>query len=855
MGEKIPLYANRSKGIDYLYDEVKDFDLVLTVDAPLADALNIRLDRAKLGYFATTPRRWAINQCGDQILDKRQLYLKAVKELDIEWKETAFLLDNIIDCWINTGDISKILEYRKFRREGTDRILELISSTSNFFNILERCTHPRDMNLAAVGEYQFNKLDKKVLPERYTDVSLFTDGKRKMPPFRLFNSDTEMIKTLVENVLKHDPNDIALVMSEKDPYDNLILSSFDSHSIPYMANIPIREHPGLRTFIYLMSTGLLTRGIKVKDLRPLMAPLKIHVSTEYDEQYIAGSSDAGIKMIENMLGKVKTSSFGELLDMCQEKLDSDMSSVKEHLNELEISEEEITQEALNALIYYLDSFDVSLDSSSHGVLLASPKTSAYIDRPLVFYMGMESTWTSEIARKPWVDPKKFDKLMKKNFEILLQNGESQYYMVKSGETAPCFYFNEMVDQSIGSFSDFEHSKHSYPLEQKVKPFLPPKSPTTFKPIKSISQSALNLFVHCPKDYMFSRIVRRPTMWYQLRGQLLHDFAEFYIAHPDFCRSRPLGSFVEVLLEEINPYMDELEMKVFATQMKEGMVNLMTYLDSVKPPKYVPEGYGKASWSTNLFSKAFEKPVGESPTELFFNNEDIGARGVVDLMVSESEIVDHKSGRKKTLSRIMKEIRPEEMIGKPNLQPMMYLAHHRYLYPDTDIVFTFNHPLENVDKRIFDRGYITDNLVQIQYYAAYFDETVATGDIFDKLFNEAGTSTDRRKVLEKIGYGNYADFFKDRGFTRDYLQSEVLETEFINYAKEIVGDYKYVEKGCRGILKKLLELRENCLFKEDLDDFEEYLGKQLSLLNKYMEEGFPVGDPDLDELEHKDMGIL
>ena len=48
-----------AKSIDELYDEVKDFDLVICNDAPLALALNNRLDRPIVGTFATTPRRIA----------------------------------------------------------------------------------------------------------------------------------------------------------------------------------------------------------------------------------------------------------------------------------------------------------------------------------------------------------------------------------------------------------------------------------------------------------------------------------------------------------------------------------------------------------------------------------------------------------------------------------------------------------------------------------------------------------------------------------------------------------------------------------------------------------------------------
>ena len=48
-----------AKTIDELYSEVRDYDLVLCNDAPLALALNNRVDRARLGTFAYTARQYA----------------------------------------------------------------------------------------------------------------------------------------------------------------------------------------------------------------------------------------------------------------------------------------------------------------------------------------------------------------------------------------------------------------------------------------------------------------------------------------------------------------------------------------------------------------------------------------------------------------------------------------------------------------------------------------------------------------------------------------------------------------------------------------------------------------------------
>ena len=44
--------VERGLGVDEIYEEVKDYDLVLSVDAPLVDALKKRVDEAKLGKFA-----------------------------------------------------------------------------------------------------------------------------------------------------------------------------------------------------------------------------------------------------------------------------------------------------------------------------------------------------------------------------------------------------------------------------------------------------------------------------------------------------------------------------------------------------------------------------------------------------------------------------------------------------------------------------------------------------------------------------------------------------------------------------------------------------------------------------------
>jgi hypothetical protein len=72
------------KTIDALYEEVRDYDIVLCNDAPLTTALNNRVDKPMLGHFAVTPRQlaasMAIEVTGQPIIDDIRLVKKVADD-------------------------------------------------------------------------------------------------------------------------------------------------------------------------------------------------------------------------------------------------------------------------------------------------------------------------------------------------------------------------------------------------------------------------------------------------------------------------------------------------------------------------------------------------------------------------------------------------------------------------------------------------------------------------------------------------------------------------------------------------------------------------------------------------------
>ena len=89
------------------------------------------------------------------------------------------------------------------------------------------------------------------------------------------------------------------------------------------------------------------------------------------------------------------------------------------------------------------------------------------------------------------------------------------------------------------------------------------------------------------------------------------------------------------------------------------------------------------------------------------------------------------------------------------------------------------------------------------------------------------------------------------FDKDKLLKREFASEFEEFAKQEVGDYKYVEKGVKKALKKLVDFRMENYFKEDADKMEGFVQDKLEEINEYLDSRFPV-NANPDELNQRDL---
>ncbi|MFW6048991.1 MAG: hypothetical protein ACOC88_02330, partial [Candidatus Bipolaricaulota bacterium] len=248
------------------------------------------------------------------------------------------------------------------------------------------------------------------------------------------------------------------------------------------------------------------------------------------------------------------------------------------------------------------------------------------------------------------------------------------------------------------------------------------------------------------------------------------------------------------------------------------------------------------------------------TEMGFADREVGIKGKVD-MLAGSEIVDYKSGRKKSSSGVVADSNVDLVEEKPDFQALAYISHHRKVHGEEPIGFIFFHFLGDSEGSLRGKTSFRDNLTEVTYYPCTFKEFLRWDDVYTYAHK-----SNRKKLLDAMG----ADLFLDTLSRLEFEPGDFCRKDSaLRHREQLLGlcrphlrvgtgsDYDITEiqldKAVTGILKtSLYELRTNNYFKEDVDEFERFVTDELEKLNLWREDRFPVGKSDLTDVEHRDL---
>jgi hypothetical protein len=830
--------------LEKIAERLEEYDTAVTVEPSLADALNERLEDEKV----FTPREFV-----DAGNFRKELFLEIVDETDLTWKQASYLLDSILECWKYKGEKQEILEYENFDSEGTRKILEILDEKETPYDSMEE--FELEGEIAVLKLHQFTAIDRKVLPENYDQIPVFSDEENELPEFSIFDSASEIARAVKQQVEKLGPENVGVAVKPGSRYEPVLKSMLESGGIDYRKTRDLKSDEEFRTFLSVLEAGIREKKVRVRDVRPIVEHLGLKVSRRHENRRFENISQA--EELKEFLNVVPYLDYREAARKYLEMTD-DHVHIESVLEEIGILEEQVSEERNTALRYYVENFPVGLEENDGGVLLADPTEVSHIDREYVFHFGMDNDWRQKEPERPWIEDT--EKAHLKDFKSLIQSGEENYFLVRESEMneeiTPCLYFNSIFED-YKSFSDLPHSYVRPEQEEREEGF--EKTDVKIESedietgeIETVSQAELNSFAMSPRLYYIQQLVSESDQVKFEKGNLFHDYAEFHANNPGKAEELSIEEIVEFMTSRIEDLADEEELEELETEFRIGIENIRSFLSEKKVSERPLDGY-KVKEEENTFIEEFGGGNRSHFTEPYIKDEDLGIKGKVDLVLGENHLVDYKSGRKKSRRKVMKkshvELHEEEKF--PDFQPLMYITYHRKFHPGAT-KFTFLHFLNDLGDAV--NGEEAETETTIKYYPRKFSEKKASMEIFEKLIKDVAKSNDRRKTLEKLGFQNYSDFMKEyraRFFDKDDILGSDLREEFEEYAKQRVGDYKYVEKGVEKTLKKLVDIRLENYFREDADQMEEFLQEKLGEINEYRESRFPV-DANPDELPMRDM---
>jgi len=850
----------QAKSIDSLYAECRAFDLVLVPDAPLASALNRRLDRPQFGPFAITPRRLAARRREEA--EDRLAFLEVINTTALGWKETAHAVGNILQCWESQGTADAIFNYEQFVTAETHAAVDCLTEMDTTSSRLTEYRIEPDTSVAVVGLGQLTELERSILPAAYETIDPFTDDPFDHPPFRIFESAAAIVDAIRETVTPENADDVAIVLDANSQYSTLVESALEAADIPYYGGPGFTDETHHRAFLQLLRSAHAGTETRVGDVRPLLTQLGLSIEIEHDEKRLFDLDHPALNWLGAFREGIRTTTFAEAITAYETVSEATLDEFSDELARLGILTDTVTESAVDRLEYYLQSYEVPADRENSGVLLADAKSAAHVDRAVVCYLGLDDGWTHSSPRRPWVDTDDEFERNIRQFQRLLQNGVEQYYLVQdsAGGTpiTPCRYFEELFDESFDRFSERDSVSHSRASQPTQNGFETEPVEVPSEDITAISQSSLNTYVNSPRDYFFSRCVETPDKDYFREGNLFHDFAEFYLSHPTAITTAALDDVAAIMLEEVDPFLRRVDRDIRRTKYRIGLETIVKYLDQQAPSAdgvLTPD----REWGSNFFAEYYDRPIDVSTNERWFENADLGLKGKIDLVVDPTHLLDYKSGSKTSAYSVVKHSSFDPPSDKPNFQALLYLTHQRSDQPNKELQFTFFHFLETLDDVVTGERSLSDCLTTVTYYPHSFEEYIAGRTIFRQLQEDA--ANDCTKTFSKSTYAVYRETLETHPFPDTRDSHELIESEFASAltARLVadVGNYKYVTNGCKQAMRYLLEIRNQNYFEDDVDAFEQFVRDRLSELNtrRRGEERFPVwglgGEPNYRYVNNRD----
>ena len=307
----------KPKDIDALYDEVAAYDIILTTDAPLATALNMRIARPTLGKRAFTPKeiaaKYAYRYFNEALLSDGEAVAEVARRLSMPIKHVHNAMRQILDIRTHTPHVEQFLNEGE---RDVYRALSTMATPQRARELFEPALLS-GKRVAVIGRELFNELDTLVLPPEYDEISIFTDECYDPAPLYVLPSDDAVVASLGSILTKESENDIAIITSTSSGLTTRLKSYLYGKGITINERLFLHDNLAVRGFLSLLSYSRRMGQTTVRDIRPFLEPFGLDADPRYDDynfrEYACTHADgAGVKPLFDLLKSCDEMTFGEV---------------------------------------------------------------------------------------------------------------------------------------------------------------------------------------------------------------------------------------------------------------------------------------------------------------------------------------------------------------------------------------------------------------------------------------------------------------------------------------------------------------------------------------------------------------
>jgi len=815
----------KAKGIDELYDEVKECDIVITNDAPLATALNSRVCKASIGSFAYTPRqiagKEAVKVLGKGTIGDLKIISAIADETGFDFKYIHGELENIRtirryranpDNYLYSRAAKEV--YRSFNALPTiEKVMSSFDpSKSEFYKGRKR--------IGVIGLDLFDDLDKHFIPMDFIEIDLFKKGDYDIDTIYQIGNDRQIADNIVERIDSDIAEDTAIVLDTEGAVADAIRAALYRRGLPFKNTMAVRDLSQIRDFLQFVTLSLNYDTIRIRHVREIFSNYGGYLRSKQDEYLLSKSlqsikNDKAIKLAE-IMRDVRSMTFGEVMESIVHPLQR--PQIKILLEDLMMVDKKVTSRLVSQITYAVNNVtdlhhnEQIPEDEKRGVLLVNCNNSVYVDRPFVIFVGIGPEWSPSIIGKEYIDREtEFERDLTK-FSVLIQQGNSRLYAVnylRGGKPSrPCSIFEQIYsDREIEGFEDVckERSgliKGPWHIVKEKKFSDKGEEHLEHIPVYDwkFSKSTYNLFRQCPRAYMFGELMRTPDSEYTVFGSIIHEFAELYVCYPEMVKKKGIDHYLELIQDRYSGISCGQMESIDRTEMRVSMLNVMRYLNRTicevpdldrrnSNRKYPNELM--AMEGCDMYSRITETEFRSQKNPIFGN---------FDLILGDT-ITDYKTGKATDIKGIRdKMIAPQD---HPEFQPMIYLA---LLYQSSGrLPCRFNQFYvkdklrDSIEKKDFD---VMQNIRTIEFIDMTFEEYMHSSDCSIRYdFNS--------KTYEAflIAWSSFIDTLfaygwneRDNWGKNERLKASVLDAIGLKPNKTNIGN---VEKAIRKILKGTL----------------------------------------------------